>query len=214
MARITGLKPVRSRAKRVSISLDGRPALSIEAEVFARQMPRVGQELSQDQIEALKRQDERQRCHNAASRYLVYRPRSASELRQHLLRRGFNAETIGAVIAELAEKGLVDDAAFARFWKENRDTFSPRSRRLISVELRQKGIAAAVIEQVTGQADDNQSAYRAAQKKAERLHLGDYQVFRRRLGVFLKRRGYGYGVVQETVARLWRELGGAEEQLP
>jgi len=44
--------------------------------------------------------------------------------------------------------------------------------------------------------------------------LGDYQVFRRRLGDFLKRRGYGYGVVQETVARLWRELGGAEEQLP
>jgi len=214
LARITGLKPVRSRAKRVNISLDGRPALSIEAEVYAREMPRVGQELSQDQIEALKRQDERQRCHNTASRYLAYRPRSASELRQRLLKRGFNAETIGVVIAELAEKGLVDDAAFARFWKENRDTFSPRSRWLVSAELRQKGVAADVIEQVTGQADDSQSAYRAAQKKAGRLPLGDYQVFRRRLGDFLKRRGYGYEVVQETVSRLWRELGGAEEQLP
>jgi len=214
LARITALKPGRSRAKRINISLDGRPALSIEAEVFAREMPRVGQELSPDQIEALKRQNERQRCYNAASRNLAYRPRSASELRQHLLRRGFDAETISAVITELMEKGLVDDAAFARFWKENRDTFSPRSSRLISVELRQKGIAAAVIEQVTSQDDDSQSAYRAAQKKAGRLPLGDYQVFRRRLGDFLKRRGYGYGVVQETVARLWRELGGAEEQLP
>ena len=214
MAKITGLKPGRGRARRFSISLDGKPALSIEAEVFAREMPRVGQELSQDQIEALKRQDERQRCHNTASRYLAYRPRSASELRQRLLRRGFGAETIVAVIAELAEKGLVDDAAFARFWKENRDTFSPRSRWLVSAELRQKGVAAAVIEQVTGQADDSQSAYRAAQKKAGRLPLGDYQVFRRRLGDFLKRRGYGYEVVQETVSRLWRELGGTEEQLP
>ncbi|MES0278914.1 MAG: RecX family transcriptional regulator [Dehalococcoidales bacterium] len=214
MTRITGLKPGRSRSKRVNISLDGRPALSIEAEVYAQQMPRVGQELSQDQIEALKRQDEWQRCYNAASRYLAYRPRSASELRQRLLKRGFGTETIGAVVAELAEKGLLDDAAFARFWKENRDTFSPRSRWLVRAELRQKGIAAAVIEQVTGQADDSQSAYRAAQKKAGRLPLGDYPVFRRRLGDFLKRRGYGYGVVQETVARLWRELGGTEEQLP
>lgn len=214
MARITGLKPGRSRAKRVNISLDGRPALSIEAEVYAREMPRVGQELSQDQIEALKRQDERQRCHNTASRYLAYRPRSASELRQRLLKRGFSAETISAVIAELAERGRVDDAAFARFWKENRDTFSPRSRWLVSAELRQKGVAADVIEQVTGQADDSQSAYRAAQKKAGRLSLDDYQVFRRRLGDFLKRRGYGYEVVQETVSRLWRELGGTEEQLP
>ncbi|MES0328706.1 MAG: RecX family transcriptional regulator [Dehalococcoidales bacterium] len=214
MTRITGLKPGRSRSKRVNISLDGRPALSIEAEVYAQQMPRVGQELSQDQIEALKRQDERQRCHNTASRYLAYRPRSKSELRQRLLNRGFGAETISAVVTELAEKGLVDDTAFARFWKENRDTFSPRSRWLVSAELRQKGVAAAVIEQVTGQADDSQSAYRAAQKKAGRLPLGDYHVFRRRLGDFLKRRGYGYGVVQETVARLWRELGGTEEQLP
>jgi regulatory protein len=214
LARITGLKPGRGRAKRVSISLDGKPALNIEAEVFARQMPRVGQELSQEQIEALKRQDERQRCYNTASRYLAYRPRSESELRQRLRKRGFAAESIDTVVAELAEKGLVNDAAFARFWKENRDTFSPRSRWLVSAELRQKGVAAYVIEQVTGQADDIQSAYRAAQKKAGRLPLGDYQVFRHRLGDFLMRRGYGYGVVQETVARLWRELGGTEEQLP
>jgi regulatory protein len=213
LARITGLKPGRSRAKRVNISLDGKPALSIEAEVFARELPRVGQELSQDQIEALKRQDERQRCYNTASRYLAYRPRSKSELRQRLLKRGFGAEAIGAVVTELAEKGLVDDAAFARFWKENRDTFSPRSSWLVSAELKQKGVAADVIEQVTGQADDAQSAYRAARKKAGRLPLGDYQVFRRRLGDFLRRRGYGYGVVQETVTGLWRELGGAEEQL-
>jgi regulatory protein len=188
--------------------------LNIEAEVFARRMPRVGQDLSPGQIEALKRHDERQRCHNTASRYLAYRPRSESELRQRLLKRGFNAEVIGTVVAELAEKGLVNDAAFARFWKENRDTFSPRSRWLVSAELRQKGVATDVIEQVTGQADDGQSAYRAARRKAGRLPLGDYQVFRRRLGDFLRRRGYDYGVVQETVAGLWRELGGTEEQLP
>jgi regulatory protein len=214
LAKITGLKPGRGRARRVSISLDGKPALNIEAEVFAQQMPRVGQELSQEQIEALKQQDERQRCHNAASRYLAYRPRSESELRQRLLKRGFTTDTICTVVAELTEKGLVNDAAFARFWKENRDTFSPRSRWLLSAELRQKGVTADVIEQVAGQADDIESAYRAALKKAGRLPLGDYQIFRRRLGDFLMRRGYGYGVVQETVAELWRELGGTEEQLP
>ena len=212
MARITGLKPGCGRSNKVSISLAGKPALSIEAEVFARQMPRVGQELSQGQIEALKRQDERQRCYNTASRYLAYRPRSESELRQRLLKRGFNAEVIGTVVAELAEKGLVDDTAFARFWKENRDTFSPRSRWLLSAELRQKGITADVIEQVTGQADDIDSAYRAALKKARRLSLGDFQIFRRCLGDFLMRRGYSYGIVQETVAKLWQELSGTEDQ--
>ncbi len=30
------------------------------------------------------------------------------------------AETVGAVISKLRARGLVDDEAFARFWKENR----------------------------------------------------------------------------------------------
>jgi len=177
-------------------------------------MPQVGQELSQDRIDYIKRRNELQRCHNTASRYLAYRPRSESELRQRLSKGSFNAECIASVLAGLKERGSVDDAAFARFWKENRDSFSPRSCWLIRAELRQKGVAAGVIDTVIGRVDDGQSAYRSAQKKAERLPLSDFQIFRRRLGDFLRRRGFGYGTTQETVARLWRELGGTDEHLP
>jgi regulatory protein len=62
--------------------------------------------------------------------------------------------------------------------------------------------------------DDDQSAYRAAQKKSKRMPLSDFQVFRRRLGDFLRRRGFGYGTTQKTVTMLWRELGGTDEHLP
>jgi len=53
--------------------------------------------------------------------------------------------------------------------------------------------------------DDDESAYQAALRKARNLPLSDYQSFRRRLGEYLKRRGFGYGVINHTVERIWQE---------
>jgi regulatory protein len=152
-----------------------------------------------------------QRCFNAALRYLDYRPRSEAELRERLKRRGFDGDSVEATILKLREQGLVDDFAFAQFWKDNRQSFRPRSRWLTSLELRQKGVAKAVIEQVVADVDDEDSAYRAALSRANRLPGSDYQGFRHYLGEYLKRRGFGYGVINHTVERLWQEQRRGEK---
>lgn len=208
MMKITGLKARKSLEKRVNVLLDGKPALDLLAEVALKEGLRVGQELTESRLEALAGRDHDQRCLNAAVRYLGYRPRSESEIRQRLLRRGFDSEAAEKTLARLKEQGLVDDAAFARLWKDNRESFSPRSRRLTGLELRRKGLPADVIESVTSEIDESDSAYRAALVKARRLPLSDYQFFRRRLGEYLRRRGFGYGIINETVARVWQERGG------
>jgi regulatory protein len=123
-----------------------------------------------------------------------------------LQRQGYSGECLEKALAKLKEQGLVDDAAFARFWKDNRETFSPRSRRLTKMELKQKGLDGDIIEQVIGEIDDGESAYRAAVKRAPRLAGIDYQDFRRRLGAYLGRRGFSYGVIETTTERVWREL--------
>ena len=99
----------------------------------------------------------------------------------------------------------MDDLAFAQFWRDNRQSFSPRSQRLTRSELRQKGVAEDIIDQVVAKVSDEESAYRAAQARARRLPRSDYQSFRRRLGEYLKRRGFGYGVIKPTVERVWQE---------
>ncbi|MFH1003246.1 MAG: RecX family transcriptional regulator, partial [Chloroflexota bacterium] len=81
------------------------------------------------------------------------------------------------------------------------------SQWLIQRELRQKGVGADIIEQVTGTVDDGDSAYRAARNRARRLPRADYADFQRRLGGYLRRRGFGYGVIKSTVNRLWQEAG-------
>ena len=206
MGKITTLRVGRGRRKRVNVSLDGRFAFSLEAEVAIKEGLQVGQELSTSQIEALAWFDHYHRCLNAVAHYLSYRPRSEFELRERLHQRGFDGDSIEAVLAKLKEQGLVDDMAFAQFWKDNRESFSPRSQWLTKLELRRKGVANNIIDQIADTIDDEDSAYRAALSKARSLPLSDYQSFRRRLGGYLKRRGFGYGVINHTIERLWPEL--------
>ena len=208
MTKITALRAGRGR-QRVNVFLDDKFAFSLEAEVAVKEGLQVGQELSSSQIEALARFDHFHRCLNAAVHYLSYRPRSESEVRGRLLRRGFEDDSIEAVIARLKEQGLVDDVAFAQFWKDNRESFSPRSQWLTKIELRRKGVTTNIIDQVVNEVDDADNAYRAALSKARGLSLSDYQGFRRRLGDYLKRRGFGYGVINHTVERIWQEWGSS-----
>ncbi len=215
MRKVTGIRDGKVRGKRVNVFLDGKFVFSLEAEVAVKEGLRVGQELSEEHIEALAKSDRFQRCLNAAMLYLSYRPRSESELRERLGRRGFDRDNVEVVLARLKELGLVDDTAFAQFWKDNREAFKPRSQWLTRLELRRKGIASDVIEQVVDVIDDEDSAYRAAQGKARSLPLSDYQGFKRRLGEYLRRRGFSYEVINHTVEKIWQERGtGLDSVLP
>lgn len=208
MSKITALRAGRGRGKRLNIFLDGKFAFSLEAEVVAKEGLRVEQSLSAEQIEALTSSDHFQHYFNTALHYLSYRPRSESELRERLGQRGLDDTLQEAVITRLKEQGLVDDMAFAQFWKDNRESFHPRSRWLTSLELRRKGVANDIIDQVVEAIDDDDSAYRAALSKARSLSQSTYQDFRRRLGEYLKRHGFSYEVINHTVARLWQEQRG------
>ncbi len=214
MKRITALRDGRRQRKRVNVFLDGKFAFSLEAEVAVNEGLRVGQELSANQLEELARSDHFRRCLGAAAHYLSYRPRSEFEIRERLQRRGFDDDSIDAVIARLKEQGLVDDMAFAQFWQDNRASFSPRSRWLTKLEMRRKGVSDDIITQVVDAIDDTNSAYRAALSKARTLSLSDQQAFRRRLGEYLKRRGFSYEVIKDTVERIWQERGnGAQDSI-
>ncbi|MFC2010234.1 regulatory protein RecX [Chloroflexota bacterium] len=211
MKKITALRAGRGRRKRVNLFLDGKFAFGLEADVVVKEGLEVDQELSEEQVRALNRSSDLKRCYDAAALLLSYRPRSEPELKGRLRRRGFDGESIEAVITRLKQQSLVDDTAFAQFWKENRETFSPRSQRLTRLELRRKGVAENIIDQVVETIDEEDNAYRAAVRKSRSLPRSDYQIFRRRLGEHLKRRGFSYGVINHTVNRIWQDEENSSE---
>ena len=146
-----------------------------------------------------------QHCLDAAYRYLSYRSRSEAEVRQRLRQRGFDTEVVEKTITKLKEQNLIDDLAFAQFWKENRLSFKPKSKSLINKELKDKKVAAEIIERVTKDIDDIDNAYKLGCRRMYILADLDYPDFYRRLSNYLGYRGFSYQVIRDTVARLWRE---------
>jgi regulatory protein len=146
-----------------------------------------------------------QDCLDAAYRYLSYRPRSEAEIRHRLHQRGFADETAEKAIAKLKEQNLSDDFAFAQFWKDNRLSFRPKSKRLIKKELRDKKVASEIIEQVIEDIDDEEIAYKLGSSRLPAVAHLDYPDFYRRLSSYLTYRGFSYQVIRGIVARLWRE---------
>lgn len=147
---------------------------------------------------------------NAAYRYLSYRPRSEAEIRHMLKRRRFADQVAEQTVAKLKEQELSDDAAFARFWRDNRLAFRPKSKRLIQKELREKKVAPEIVEQVTADIDDEALAYRLGAGRMATIGQLGYPEFHRRLSGYLAYRGFSHEVVRRTVASLWREHRGDE----
>ena len=146
-----------------------------------------------------------QDCLDAAYRFLSYRPRSEGEITQWLRKRGFANEVTETAITKLREQNLSDDLAFAQFWKDNRLSFRPKSKRLIARELRDKKVDAEIIEQVTEDIDDEAIAYKLGSSRLPSLAHLDYPDFCRRLSSYLVYRGFSYEIIKYTAALVWRE---------
>jgi len=204
MRTITAIEAQKRGKERVNVFLDGTFAFSLGIEVAAEQGLHLGQVLSDPQIEELASVDLFGKCLNAALRFLSYRPRSEAEIRMRL-RRKFEEQTIDRVILHLKAGHMVDDVAFAQFWMENRESFSPRSKRMLKLELRRKGIEPEVIADVVDGIDEEEAAYRAAERRARPWAKEERNDFRKKLGAFLGRRGFSYEVANRVIERLWQE---------
>ena len=210
--RITAIER-QPRRRRANLHLDGRLALTLSPQVLAEAGLHIGDPLTPIELERLRASEARHGALATALRLLSYRPRSETELRQRLARSGTPTPLVDETIARLRELGLADDEAFARSWVESRQRSSPRSRRLIALELTGKGVSRQITRQSLAALDDiaeSDAAYRAAARRAAALATLPHADFRRRLGNFLLRRGFDYETVRATAARLWEEVTQSE----
>jgi regulatory protein len=142
----------------------------------------------------------------AAFDLLARKAWSARELTSRLKRRGAPDEIARAVVAELASRGYVDDASFARFWAESRARGRRVGSRRLRLELLQKGIprdvAAAAVAAAFEEAPEAERCLEAGRRRLPALLRAGRERAAPRLRDYLVRRGYPPSVVMRTVARL------------
>ncbi|MBI3914896.1 MAG: RecX family transcriptional regulator [Chloroflexi bacterium] len=201
--KITAIEPQAKHANRFNLYVDDTFALGLSALLAAKL--RVGQEITEEEIRALEREEAFETGYEKALRFLEPRPRSANEVRQQLVKKKIATEAIDRVLERLTGAGLLDDSAFAKYWVENREEFRPRAGRALRFELKRKGVPDAMIAKAIGKIDESDSAYRAGVAKAQRWSTLERREFREKLTAFLLRRGFPYDVVKPAVEKLWQE---------
>jgi len=209
---ITAIKAQKHNQQRVSIYLDGEFAFGLSKFVAAWLKP--GRKLSETEINKLLVDDTYETAFQKALQFIHHRPRSVEETRKRLVEKGFADDVVEATLEKLVDKNWLNDLEFSRQWIENRNTFRPRSNRLLAYELRTKGVAenhiSQALEDFGGDQDD--LAYQAGIKKAKQCQGDSWQDFQKKVGGFLGRRGFHYGIVRPTVEQLWKDFGSPEEK--
>jgi len=202
---ITDIKVQKRDSSRVNVYLDGEYVFSLGL-VQAATLNR-GDRLADEEIAELELRDAVETAYDKTLGYLAYRPRSSAEVRRYLMSKGVAPKVSDSVLARLRAAGLMDDSAFAQYWVENRESFRPRGRRLLRQELRQKGISEGLIDDVLSDVEEDRSAYEAAVQRAHRYAHLDDETFRDKMYGLLRRRGFEYDVIAETISRLLLERG-------
>lgn len=205
MPKITRLEQQKRNKDRVNVYLDDEFAFGLNLMDAAHL--RKGQELTDSDIAELCQKDAIVKAIGIAVNLLSYRPRSMQEIRQRLRKKDYDEIVIEEAIERMSNLAYLDDTTFARFWIESRNRSKPRGKTALRYELRQKGVADDIIHELLDDLVDEQSAaYQAAQVRVRRMRGKTQFEFKRKIGSFLQRRGFGYDAVKQALDTLIEEL--------
>ena len=197
---------------RASVFIAGEFAFGVNVATIEKFRFRKGDELDAILFEKLSDFDNRVSAKRIATKFLNTRRRTEKEVRDKLRLEKFDEEIIDEVTSDVINVGLVDDEAFSRAFVHDKRITKPVSSRQLINELRKKGVAKNIIENILGEADEEETeddrAMKAATKKWEQLlrRGSDDKKRKQKLISFLGSRGFEYTVIKEVLRKLDTEV--------
>ncbi|MBC7868629.1 RecX family transcriptional regulator [Candidatus Saccharibacteria bacterium] len=193
---------------RVNVSVDGKYRFSLGVFQLGSLGIKVGAEYDEAELATFEQESRFGKLYARALEYCFMRLHSSKEVRDYLYRKtrptrtktgelkeGVSVEITMRVFDRLAEKGYINDQAFARSWIENRSLKKGVSKRKLSAELSAKGIDRSITEQLLGETErtDADELQKIILKKRSRYP--DEQ----KLIAYLARQGFSYDDIKSVL---------------
>jgi regulatory protein len=196
--KITAIKAQVKNPERVSIYVDEKYAFSLNHAQLLEQKLRTGLEITQARLDDLKHTSEQGKAYERALNYVMIRPRSIREMQQYARRKDWLPEDAAAIINKLLARNYLNDHNFARAWVESRKLTKNYSLRKLRLELKQKGVADDVVNEVLEQVGYNeQSALKALVAKKQKL--ARYKNDPQKLMRYLAGQGFSYDDIKTAL---------------
>ena len=138
---------------------------------------------------------------NSALSLLSRRPYSQKEVFDHLIRYWPEADTQGA-INKLKELKFIDDKEFATWYTQSRLRSRPMSAKLLTLELKKKGITINYELITTSEAD---LAEKAMEKKIEKWKKLPHREFKTKASRYLQSRGFAWDTIETILKKEYND---------
>ena len=138
--------------------------------------------------------------------------RTVQEIRRKLTEKEFAESVIAEVMAFLEKYGYADDREYCRRYLREKLRMKPKSGYALKIELRQRGVCAAIIDEVMAETemDEEGDAFRWLEKKSRGQWPPADEKQKKKWQDFLLRKGYSYDIVREAFRQMNENYGGED----
>lgn len=205
MPQITDIKP-QKRKQRFNVYVDGKFSFGLDADTLVKSGLKINQEISQEEIEKLVKENEFVKVYDRVLKFFSYRPRSEKELEDWFRRKQVGEETQKLIKQKLSQLGYLNDEEFAKWWIEQRTTFRPAGARLLAMELRQKGVPQDLIARLLNcyiaKDSERELAKKVVEKKLKTFKNLPPLELKQKLAASLARRGFSWETIKEVISEI------------
>lgn len=133
-------------------------------------------------------------------RFLSFRQRSELEIKQYLKKNKAADDDLQKILEKLKELKFIDDKEFAVRFIEDRISYHPKSQKILGLELKRKGIAKEIIDEVlSGAAGDNSIINAALKKALRKYHNLPMPEKKKKLIAYLAARGFEWDIIKTAI---------------
>jgi len=202
---VTGLDADAKQSGGVRVWLDGASFATVGAEDLRSLCLSVGAVVTEGAVQGIERRAEVFSARRAALRILTFRALPSREIRQRLVRKGFAPPAADEAVGALVSSGLVNDHEFALHYARTRARRFRYGPARLARDLERLGIGSREAREAVAAALELEGVEavdllrEAAAKKLRTLRGLDAVTRRRKLKIYLLRRGFAAADVIEVV---------------
>ena len=195
--KITKISPAIKTEGRYNIYVDDKYSFSLDEVQLASLNLKKNDEIDAEQLDQLKSESDFGKNYVRALDLISRRPRSQREIRDYAFRKQWTKSNTERVIERLLERGYLDDAKFAEIFARSRANLRNYSTKRMKLELRKKGIASDIVDQVLTDSenfDENAALKNLIAKKRNRYDN------EQKLIAYLARQGFSYDKIRDALS--------------
>jgi len=200
---ITKIEIQKKRKDRYNIYIDDEFRFGLDEGVVAKLGLYEKKEITEPEIEQIEKEEVIAKAFNAAIFFLRTRERSKKEINDKLKTKEYSSSIIEKVLEKLERLDLVNDKRFAEMFVRDRMKLKPKGKKILSLELKQKGVDNNIIEEVFQDLIGIDEEFKMAKKvleKAENKYSGlEEKKKEDKIIKYLMSKGFSYSMVERLL---------------